>query len=177
MRFIEFFSSLFFIALLSIEIKTNVDTWTVSVMTRLLRKSSHSFQFLKIKYMTNQIATMMCPKNFNSIHFLRFRSHEKPLLWSIDVSNSTPKYASNTTVNTPNAKLIILTQAKADVFLWPFDAQESVESRLHLLAETQASNISANTLRNRYSTKVKIPMERRTAASWKLRPWREAEIR
>jgi hypothetical protein len=128
--------------------------------------------------MTNQMATIMCPKNFNSIHFLRFRSHAKPLLWSIDVSNNTPKYANNTTVNTPNAKLIILTHGKAAVFLWPFDAQELlVESTLHLLAATQASNISAKTFRKRYSTKVKIPMERRTAASWKLRPWREAEIR
>lgn len=127
--------------------------------------------------MTNQMKTMMCPKNFSSIHFFRFRSHEKPLLWSIDVSSNTPKYANNTTVNTPNAKLIILTQAKVAVFLWPFDAQELVESRLHLLAVTQASKISANTFRKRYSTKVKTPIERRTAASWKLRPCRDAEIR
>lgn len=77
----------------------------------------------------------------------------------------------------PNVKLIILTHAKAAVFLWPFDAQELAESGLHLLAATQASKISANTLRNRYSTKVKIPIERRTAASWKLRPWSDDDIK
>jgi hypothetical protein len=121
----------------------------------------------------------MWPKNFSSIHFFRFCSHEKLVAWSIAlVSSNTPKYASNTIVKIPNAKLISLTQYKVEVFLWPFDEQEELaESRLHLFAATHASNISAKTLRKRYSTKVKIPIDKRTAASWKLRPCREAEMR
>lgn len=55
--------------------------------------------------------------------------------------------------------------------------QALVESRLHLFAATQASNISAKTFLNRYSTNVKQPIDRRTAASWKLRPCNDDEIK
>lgn len=122
--------------------------------------------------------TITWPKNFSSIHFFRFCSHENALLWSIDVSNNTPRYANSTIVKIPKAKLIIFTHIKAVVFAWLFDVQERVvASRLHLLAATQASKISANTFRKRYSTKVNTPIDKRTAASWKLRPCRDDEIK
>lgn len=155
----------------------------------------------------------MWPKNFNSIHFFRLCSHEKPLpCCSDDISSSTPKYANSTMVNNPNMKLIILTHAKAVVFRWPFEMQVAVAAvvlleplsppvsstllllavpssslvepavdwlavTLHLLAATQASSISASEFRKWNSTKVKIPIDSRTAASWKLRPCSDDETR
>lgn len=149
----------------------------------------------------------MWPKNFNSIHFFRWCSHEKrPLLACCccsqldEISSNTPKYANSTMVNKPKMKLIILTHAKAVVLRWPFELQVAVFLErssllslsllaseptvvtstmvtLHALAATQASSISASVFRKWNSTKVKMPIDSRTAASWKLRPCSDDETR